>query len=149
MINRFIPARYLGDMIDYRSNLDGITADQCEGPFFAGWPNPPSPQRHLEILSGSDHVALAIHEPDGRVIGFATAITDGGFMAFIPLVEVVAGFQGRGIGSELVRRLLDELSDYYAVDALCDPELQPFYRHLGMKPATGVMWRNYSRQSGE
>lgn len=136
-------------MIDYRSNLDGITIDQLDGPFFAGWPHPPTPQRHLEILHGSAHVAIAIHEPDGRAVGFANAITDGSYMAFIPLVEVVADFQGRGIGSELVRRLLAELSNYYAVDAMCDPELQPFYHQLGLQPATGVMWRNYSRQSGE
>lgn len=135
-------------MIEFTSDLGAITVDQIQGPFFAGWPDPPSPERHLEILRGSAHVALAVHEPDGRVVGFANAITDGGYMAFIPLVEVVASFQGRGIGSDLVRRLLDDLSDYYAVDVMCDPELQPFYRHLGFQPGAGAMWRNYRRQSG-
>ena len=134
-------------MIEYTSDLAGITPDQLEGPFFAGWPNPPSPQRHLDILSGSDHVVLAIHQPAGRVVGFVNAITDGTFMAFIPLLEVVADYQGRGVGSQLVRRLLDRLAGYYAVDVMCDPDLQPFYRHLGMVPTTGAMLRNYDRQS--
>jgi len=136
-------------MIEYTSDLGGITSDQLDGPFFVGWADPPSPQRHLEILAGSDHVVLAIHQPAGRIIGFVNAITDGGFMAFIPLLEVLPDHQGRGVGSDLVRRLLSELGDYYAVDAMCDPELQPFYRHLGLMPATGVMLRNYRRQSGD
>jgi len=136
-------------MIEYTSDLDGITADQLEGPFFAGWPDPPTPRRHLDILAGSDHVVLALHQPGGRVVGFVNAITDGTFMAFVPLLEVVADYQGRGIGSELVRHLLDRLAGYYAVDAMCDPDVQPFYRHLGLVPATGVMLRNYDRQSAQ
>jgi GNAT superfamily N-acetyltransferase len=64
------------------------------------------------------------------------------------LLEVVPEYQGRGIGSELIRRIIEIVGPIYAVDAMCDPELQPFYRHLGLVPGTGVMLRNYSRQSG-
>jgi ribosomal protein S18 acetylase RimI-like enzyme len=68
--------------------------------------------------------------------------------AYIPFLEVVPEYQGRGIGSELIRRLLEVIGPIYAVDAACDPELQPFYRHLGLRPGTAVMLRNYERQSG-
>lgn len=135
-------------MIEYRTNVAGITPDQLEGPFFVGWPNGPSPETHLRILHGSDHVVLAIDESSQRVVGFITAITDGVFMAFIPLLEVVPDSQGRGIGSELVRRLLDQLPGFYTIDAMTDPELQPFYRHLGLEASHGVSLRNYDRQSG-
>ena len=135
-------------MIEYRSSAAGITPDQLTGPFFVGWPDPPSPEKHLEVLAGSDHIVLAIHEPDQRVVGFVTAITDGVLFAYISMLEVVADYQDRGIGSELVRRLLAEIGDIYAVDAMVDAELQPFYRHLGLVPGVGVMLRNYTRQSG-
>ncbi|MDJ0959479.1 MAG: GNAT family N-acetyltransferase [Acidimicrobiia bacterium] len=136
-------------MIEYRTNVDGITPDQLEGPFFVGWPNPPSPATHLRVLDGSAHVVVAVDESNQQVVGFINAITDGVFMAFIPLLEVVPEYQGRGIGSELVRRLLELLDGFYTVDAMTDPELQPFYRHLGLEAAHGVALRDYERQSGE
>jgi GNAT superfamily N-acetyltransferase len=135
-------------VIEYRDTVDGITPDQLVGPFFVGWSRHPDPETHLAVLRGSDHVVVAVHEPDQQVVGFVNAITDGVFMAFIPLLEVVPAYQGRGVGSELVRRLLERLDGFYAVDAVCDPELQPFYRHLGLQPIAGVGLRDYARQSG-
>lgn len=135
-------------MIEYTTSLEGITPDQLRGPFFSGWPNPPDPATHLRILRGSDFLVLAVHEPDRRVVGFVTALTDGVLSAFIPLLEVVPDYRGRGIGSDLVRKLLDAIGDLYAVDAVADREVQPFYEHLGLLPATAVSLRRYELQSG-
>lgn len=135
-------------MIEYTTSLEGVTADQLQGPFFVGWPDPPDAETHLDILRGSDHVVLAVDESREQVVGFITCITDGVLSAFIPLLEVAPPHQGRGIGSDLVRRLLDEVGDLYAVDAMVDEELRPFYQHLGLAPATGVALRNYEHQSG-
>ena len=87
-----------------------MTPADLEG-FFVDWPVRPSPERHLEILRGSDHVVLAREGDDGRVVGFVTAISDGVLSAFIPLLEVLPEWQGHGIGSELVRRILGELDE--------------------------------------
>ena len=57
--------------------------------------------------------------------------------------------QGQGIGSELVRRLLERLKDVYMIDLLCDEAVQPFYARLGLRPASGMMQRNYDNQSGK
>jgi ribosomal protein S18 acetylase RimI-like enzyme len=117
--------------VDYVTELSGIAADDLIG-FFVGWPTPPSPERHLELLYGSDHVVLA-RLRSGRVVGFVTAISDGVLSAFIPFLEVLPDFQRRGIGTELVRRLLDRLGGLYMVDVTCDAELESFYRRLGMR----------------
>jgi len=53
--------------------------------------------------------------------------------AYIPLLEVLPEWQGRGIGTELMRRLLDRLRGLYMVDLCCDAELEPFYRRLGLQ----------------
>jgi len=50
-------------MIEYRFSASGVAPDQLSGPFFVGWPNSPSPEKHFEILTGRDHVVLAVHEP--------------------------------------------------------------------------------------
>jgi GNAT superfamily N-acetyltransferase len=116
-------------VIEYTGRLDGVEARHLEG-FFAGWPRPPSPLRHLELLRGSAAVELA-REEDGRVVGFVNAISDGVLCAYVPLLEVLPEYQGRGIATELVRRLLTRLEGLYMVDLCCDAELEPFYRRLG------------------
>ena len=116
--------------------------------FFVGWPDPPSPATHLRLLRGSTYVLLAIDTTTGQVAGFVTAISDGVLAAYIPLLEVLPTYQGRGIGWELMRRMVAKLRELYMVDLLCDPELQPFYTRVGMRPATGMLLRNYDRQAG-
>lgn len=135
-------------MITYVDSISGVTPDQLAG-FFVSWPNPPTPTRHWQILAGSDHVILALESKEGRVVGFITAISDGVLTAFIPLLEVLPMYRGRGIGQELMRRMLEKLDGLYAVDLFCDPSLQRFYARFGMHPALGMSRRDYRRQSGE
>ena len=60
-------------MIEYAGELTGVEPQHLDG-FFVGWPSPPSPERHLEVLRRSSHVVVA---RDGeRVVGFVTAISD-------------------------------------------------------------------------
>jgi len=134
--------------LEYRNNLDQITQEMLEG-FFVGWPNPPSKQKHLEVLQGSSHVWLAIDKESDKVVGFINAISDGVLSAYIPLLEVVPEYQNQGVGKELVRCMLESLKQFYMVDLLCDAELQEFYGSLGMYKATGALVRNHERQSGE
>src|SRR6266516_4620599 len=105
-------------MIGYRDSVKGIEACRLEG-FFVGWPEPPSPETHRRLLGRSDHVVLALDEETGRVVGFVTAISDGVLSAYIPHLEVLPAYQGRGIGSELVRRMLERLSGLYGIDLCC------------------------------
>jgi ribosomal protein S18 acetylase RimI-like enzyme len=134
-------------LISYTDSVAGITPGRLQG-FFAGWPSPPARATHLKMLTNSDHVVLALDPETDSVVGYITAITDGVLAAYIPHLEVLPDYQGRGIGSELVRRMLAQLEGFYMVDLICDPELQPFYARLGMKPYSGMIIRNYERQSG-
>ena len=134
-------------MISYSETIAGIGAEHLQG-FFVGWPNPPSPATHLRILAGSYAMLLARDDATGQVAGFITAISDGVSCAYIPHLEVLPAYQGRGIGSELVRRMLERLHDTYMIDLICDTDVQPFYARLGMQPYTGMILRNYDRQSG-
>lgn len=133
--------------IRYQQSLEGITATQLQG-FFVGWPQPPSPATHLQLLQGSQHVVLAVDEATAQVVGFITALSDGVLSAYIPHLEVLPAYQGRGIGSALFRQMLTHLRELYMIDLICDPELQPFYERLGMRPWSGMVVRNYDRQSG-
>lgn len=132
-------------MITYTESSEGVRAEQLTG-FFADWPQPPAPATLLRILQGSDYIVLARDGQDGEVIGYVTAISDGVSCAYIPHLEVRQQWQGQGIGSELVRRLVAQLQRLYMVDLVCDPELQSFYQRLGFRPHSAMIIRNYERQ---
>lgn len=127
-------------MIEYTDSLAGIEPHHLHG-FFVGWWQPPTPDKHLRLLRGSDHVVLAIDAEAGRVVGFVTALTDGVQSAFIPLLEVLPEYQRRGIGQELMRLMLDRLDAIPNVDLMCDPDVVPFYERFGMTPVTGMVIR--------
>lgn len=131
--------------IDFTSDLKQINYDMLTG-FFDGWSNHPDVQKHFEILKNSDFLVLAID--DNKVIGFINAISDKVLSAYIPLLEVLKEYQGKGIGSELVRRMLEQLKDFYMVDVICDDDLQKFYERCGFVKNTAMIKRNYDKQNG-
>ncbi len=129
------------------TDLSAVTAEALAG-FFSGWPDPPSPETHLRILRGSAVAVVALDE-EGAVVGFVTALSDGVLSACVPLLEVRADWRGRGLGRQLVQRVLAELDGIYMVDLVCDTDLEGFYAELGLRRlplAMGV--RDYQSQSG-
>ncbi|WP_188455961.1 GNAT family N-acetyltransferase [Virgibacillus oceani] len=132
----------------YKNTVEGIESSQLQG-FFAGWPNPPSPEIHLQLLKQSTKRIIAIEESSNQVVGFITAISDTILSAYIPFLEVLPSYQNKGIGKRLVRMMLDELDGIYMIDLMCDKELQPYYQHFGMIKANGMIVRNYSAQAGK
>lgn len=113
-----------------------LRVEQLQG-FFVGWPTPPSPEQHLAVLRGSLACVIAL---DGeRAVGFVTAVGDGVLTAFLPWLEVLPAWQGRGIGTALVRRVLARLEGSYSIDLVCDEDLVPFYQRLGLMRLPAVM----------
>ncbi len=134
-------------MITYVHSAKDVKHEQLEG-FFHRWPQPPSTRTHLRILHASTAVILAVDDETHGLVGFVTAISDGILAAYIPLLEVLPDYRGRGIGSELIRRMLSELEGLYMVDLLCDLELRQFYERFGMKAMTAMAHRDFTVQSG-
>ncbi len=91
---------------------------------------------------------LAIDETSGCVVGFVNAISDGVLVAYLPLLEVLPAYQHRGIGAELVRRMMARLDGYYMIDLVCDPNLEAFYKRFGMHSYTAMTVRSFAHQAG-
>jgi len=129
-------------MIEYTDSVENVTPDMLTG-FFAGWKTPHTPERHLTILENSDHIVLAIDPEKGKVVGYITALTDHVQSAFISLLEVLPDYGRKGIGTQLVSRMLEKLKGIPAVDLTCDPKMQRFYSKFGMTPSAGMVIRRY------
>ena len=127
-------------MITYKYDITGIKETDLM-PFFEGWKQKPELSKRLQILKNSEIVIIAMD--DSEMIGFINAITDKTLTAYIPLIEVVPEYRGRGIGTELINRMLEQLKEYYMIDLCCDEYLEPFYKKHGMSKVTGMIKRNY------
>ena len=131
----------------YQNDLNQISADMLEG-FFVDWPNPPSKEKHLQLLENSSHICLAIDEEKNKVVGFITAISDHTLSAYIPLLEVLPAYKQQGIGKKLVSEMLKQLEHLYMIDLACDDDLVAYYETFGMKKGTAMIRRNYENQAG-
>ncbi|WP_277586307.1 GNAT family N-acetyltransferase [Psychrobacillus antarcticus] len=131
----------------YKNSTGDISSDMLEG-FFVDWPNPPSPETHLILLNKSSKVITAIDDHTNQVVGFITAISDGVLSAYIPFLEVLPEYKNKGIGKELVNRMLKELADIYMIDLCCDDDLVSYYDTFGMTKTNGMVLRNYKMQVG-
>ena len=134
-------------MIKYTYTAEHITPAMLQG-FFVDWPNPPSDKTHLNLLKNSDMIVLATDTKKHIVIGFITAVTDNVLSCYIPFLEVLPEYQHKGIGKKLVHRMFKKLKSAYMVDLMCDTNLEVFYKRFKMQPSSGMILRNYKKQSG-
>jgi GNAT superfamily N-acetyltransferase len=128
-------------VIYYTDDLASVREDMLQG-FFVGWPRRPSAGQHLAVLRESYRSVVAIDDADDRVVGFVNMLSDGVLTAFIPWLEVLPGYQGQGIGGELMRRILEGTGRFYSVDLVCDAALVPYYRRFGMRGASSALLRH-------
>ncbi len=129
--------------IIYSNTIDSLDGKEIDG-FFVGWPEHPDQKTHLEILRRSYAVWMAFDE--NKCVGFVNAISDGSLSAFIPLLEVLPEYQGQGIGTELLRRMVETLEGMYSIDIVCDEAISRFYAKKGFSRRVGMGMRNYANQ---
>jgi ribosomal protein S18 acetylase RimI-like enzyme len=129
-------------VIKYFDNTDNISYKQLSG-FFVGWKSPLTAEQHYKLLCDSTHFIVAVDDETDQVVGFVTALCDGVNSSFIPLLEVLPSYQGKGIGTKLMEEILLRLNDIPNVDLTCDIELQPFYKRFNMLKSNGMILRKF------
>ncbi len=95
------------------------------------------PERTLDdityILSGNISVGVW----DGqKLVGFARAVSDSRFRAYIEDVLLLEEYRSKGTGKLLMQTILDQLSEIHTVTLFCQPKLSNFYTELGFKEFT-------------
>ena len=129
-------------MIEYSDSSDLVTKENFRG-FFENWSIPPSLEKQLEIINNSSEIIIALDTKTKKIVGFINALTDGVMYSFIPLLEVLPNYKNQGIGKELLTRMINKLSDMYAIDLCCDSYVEGFYQKLGFFKVSGMVKRNF------
>ncbi|MBE2272507.1 MAG: GNAT family N-acetyltransferase [Anaerolinea sp.] len=127
--------------IVYRDDHD-IDLDQLTILFNAvGWERRTTDRERLAQLVRGSMFVVSAWEGD-RLVGFARAISDGAFNAYISTVAVLPEYQKRGIGRELIQRLIAD-RDHLQFVLHANDNAYPFYLHLdvGFEPFDKVVAR--------
>jgi len=122
------------------TSIENISPRNLRG-FFVGWKHPLSPEQHYQILKNSSYVVLAYDTDNDRVVGFINALSDEVNFAFIPMIEVLPDYQKKGIGTQLIYKMLSLLDHISCIDLTCDPVMQSFYKRFNMIESNGMVIR--------
>ncbi|MCE8015528.1 GNAT family N-acetyltransferase [Halomonas sp. MCCC 1A17488] len=86
----------------------------------------------IEAMIARLDVFVCIRQ-EGKLVGFARALTDGVYRAHLDDIVVDAQVRGAGLGRSLVDSLLKQLSRVEEVFLNAGEELVPFYSRSGFK----------------
>ncbi len=125
-------------MIAYTDASEPVDLNQLAGLFDrVGWQNRTrDPARLAQMVDGSMY-RVAAYEGD-VLVGYARAISDGAFNAYVSTVAVLPEYQRQGIGRELLRRLL-EGRDHVQFVLHADARVHEFYLRCGFRLAPDML----------
>ena len=89
-------------------------------------------------FEGSQRVCFIYTKPEGSLIGTARAISDGVTCSAVFDVCVHPDWQRSGVGTEMMRILLSDLTGQFVLLTTPVPE---FYLRLGFKKTGDAMWK--------
>jgi GNAT superfamily N-acetyltransferase len=104
------------------------------------WSSAKKPELLQSALLASHSLVTAW---DGaRLVGLGNAISDGYLVVYYPHLLVLPEYQGRGIGTELMRRLMARYEGFHQHMLVADGRALEFYRRCGFERAgkTEPMW---------
>ncbi|MGF1431199.1 GNAT family N-acetyltransferase [Kitasatospora sp. LaBMicrA B282] len=107
------------------------------------------PPAELATVFGNSMFTCFVHA-DGALVGAGRALADGVDCAYIGHVAVHPDHQGRGLGSAVMRRLVELAQGHKKIILYASPGAEAFYERLGflrMKTAMGI-WSDPDRAVG-
>lgn len=105
------------------------------------WASGAYPRRLTEAISRCGAVFSAWEAQ--KLVGLAAAMDDGNMNAYIPYVLVRPEYQGCGIGTELMHKMLEHYKNYLRIALMAVNDQVHFYNRLGFTAAEDktVMFR--------
>ncbi len=89
-----------------------------------------APETHRRAFEAS-HATVFVHD-EGELVGFGRAISDGAYQAAVYDCAVRPDHQGRGIGSLVMRRIMERVEGCNVI-LYASPGKEGFYGKLGFR----------------
>jgi GNAT superfamily N-acetyltransferase len=121
-------------MIDYRNGPILSEADVVSLYSDAGWTEYLKDKaKLLRGISRSLELMAAYDKETKKLVGLIRVLGDGETAILVQDLLVRKDYQGRGIGQELLKRVMDKYRDVRQKIAICDADkgLEAFYRQCG------------------
>lgn len=105
-----------------------------------GWSSAEKPEQLYRALMEC-HALITAWDGE-RLVGAGYAISDGHLVVYYPHLVVDPEYQGRGIGTGIMTRLMDRYRGFHQHTLIADGRTLEFYRRLGFTRAgvTEPMW---------
>lgn len=105
-----------------------------------GWSSAEKPEQLQRSLKNS-HRLVSAWEGE-HLIGLGNSISDDVLVVYYPHLLVLPEYQGRGIGREIMRRLMSHYEGFHQQVTLADERAFPFFQKIGFTKAgrTQPMW---------
>ncbi|MGL5827088.1 MAG: GNAT family N-acetyltransferase [Nocardioides sp.] len=115
-----------------RIDVDAVWAFLSTEAYWGRWRNRTDVERQL---AGSWRVVGAYYVEDGRMVGFARALSDGVALAYLADLFVTNQARGHGVGAGLVREMIDSGPGAGFRWMLHTADAHSLYRRYGFRPA--------------
>ena len=104
------------------------------------WSAADKPELLLKALRNS-HSLISAWDSD-RLVGVGNAISDGFLVVYYPHLLVLPEYQGRGVGTGIMKRMKQKYADFHMHMLTADGRAIEFYRKCGFERAgkTEPMW---------
>lgn len=125
------------DATDWSISLEGLDWHELEALYRAA----PLGNKSAEGLRTAFTHSLyrVLVRERGRLVGAGRALADGIDCAYLCDIALLPSHQGRGLGREIVRRLLDQVQGHRKIILYAVPGKEGFYRALGFRRMTTAM----------
>jgi len=115
--------------IDWSDDLAAVDLDELSTLYRLA-PLGNKPPEALAVVFGNS-MFRCFGRADGALIAAGRALADGRDCAYVADVAVHPDHQGRGLGREVVRRLVSAASGHKKILLYANPGTEPFYERLG------------------
>ncbi len=114
------------------------------------WTESPRAREVIPAMVRGSFRFMVARAPGGTIVGMARVLSDGVSDAYIQDVVVLKEWRGRGIGRELIGRLVTECRDAGLewIGLVAEPGTRPFYESLGFGALEGYLPMRFGWKGG-
>ncbi|HEY4553087.1 MAG TPA: GNAT family N-acetyltransferase [Bacillaceae bacterium] len=124
--------------IEFTFETEKITKKALEDLFLAlDWESGGFPEKLYEGILNA-HSVVTAWDSD-RLVGLASALSDGALTVYFHYVLTHPEYQGNGIGKKMMEMMLERYNDYFTKVLISYPKAVDFYKSLGFKAEDDCM----------